>query len=106
MELTVDNGTVQSLWIRMKGQTNNVDIIMRVSYRPPSQDHGTKQLFFEELKETSKSTDLVLMGDFDLPEINWEYHKAGTTQARRFLKNLDDNLVEQVLREDLEKLPP
>ncbi|KAJ7407222.1 hypothetical protein BTVI_63707 [Pitangus sulphuratus] len=94
MDLTVGNGTVKSLCIRIKGKTNNVDIIMRVCYRPPSQDADANKLFFEELRDVSKSTALVLMGDFNLPEINWEHHTAGTTQARRFLKNLDDNFME------------
>ncbi|TRZ18635.1 hypothetical protein HGM15179_008456, partial [Zosterops borbonicus] len=42
---------------------------------------------------------IVLMGDFTLPEINWEHDIAGTTLARRFLKVLEDNFMEQVLRE-------
>ncbi|KAJ7400183.1 hypothetical protein BTVI_107551 [Pitangus sulphuratus] len=38
------------------------------------------------------------MGDFNLPEI-LEHHSTGTTRTRRLLKNLDDNFMEQVLRE-------
>ncbi|KAJ7403393.1 hypothetical protein BTVI_77325 [Pitangus sulphuratus] len=62
------------------------------------QHNDTDELFFEELRDTSTSTALVLMEDFNLPEINWEQHTAGTTQARRFLKNLDDSFMEKVLR--------
>ncbi|KAJ7428099.1 adaptin ear-binding coat-associated protein 1 [Pitangus sulphuratus] len=103
LELTVGNGTVESLWVRIKGQTNNVDVIMGVYYRPLSQDSDANKLFFEELKDTLKSTALVLMRDFNLPEITWEHHTAGTTWARRFLKNLDDNFMEQVLRKMTQK---
>ncbi|KAJ7419973.1 hypothetical protein WISP_50863 [Willisornis vidua] len=39
------------------------------------------------------------MGNFNLPEINWEHHTTGKTQARRFLKNLDDRFMEEELRE-------
>ncbi|KAF4798133.1 hypothetical protein TURU_067469 [Turdus rufiventris] len=56
-------------------------------------------LFFEELRDTYKSTALVLMEGFNLPEINWEHHTAGTTHARRFLKNLEDSFMKEVLRE-------
>ncbi|RMC04892.1 hypothetical protein DUI87_18067 [Hirundo rustica rustica] len=38
MELTAGNGTVESLRIRIKGQTNNADAITGVHYRPPGQD--------------------------------------------------------------------
>lgn len=33
--------------------------------RPPSQNDDTNELFFKELRETSRSTALVLMGDFN-----------------------------------------
>ncbi|RMC04910.1 hypothetical protein DUI87_18085 [Hirundo rustica rustica] len=84
MELTAGNGTVESLWIRIKGQTNNADAITGVHYRPPGQD--TDELLFEELRDSSKSTALVLMGEFNLAEINWEHPTPGTAQARIFLK--------------------
>lgn len=69
---------------------------MGVYSRPPSQDDDTDKLFFEELRDGSKSTALE---DFNLPEINWDHHTADTTQARRFLKHLHHNFMEQVLRE-------
>lgn len=39
MELMVHNGTIDSLWLGMKGQANCVDVI--VNYRPHSQDGDT-----------------------------------------------------------------
>ncbi|KAJ7408181.1 mitochondrial fission process protein 1 [Willisornis vidua] len=74
MELTVGNGSVESLWVRIKGQTNNVDVIVGVYYRSHSQDDDIDKYFFEELRDTSKSPALVLIGDFNLPEINCEHH--------------------------------
>ncbi|KAJ7409031.1 hypothetical protein BTVI_58107 [Pitangus sulphuratus] len=78
MELTAGNSTVESLWVRIKGQTNNVDVIIGIRYRPPSQDDDANELIFEELQDTSKATALVLMGDI-----------AGSTWARKLKKNLD-----------------
>ncbi|KAJ7404365.1 mitochondrial fission process protein 1 [Pitangus sulphuratus] len=103
MELTVSNDTVETLWVRMKGQTNKVDITLAVYYTPPSQDDDTDKLFFEDLRNTYKSTVFVFMEDLSLPEIHWEHHTAGTTQARKFQKNLDDNFMSQVLREPTQK---
>ncbi|KAJ7397530.1 hypothetical protein BTVI_134533 [Pitangus sulphuratus] len=104
MELSVGNGTVENLWVRIKGQTNNADATMGVCYRPPSQDNDIDEFFFEELRDTSKSTALVLMGDFNLPKINLEHLTAGTTWARRLLKNLDDNFMEKVLGDQKDSL--
>lgn len=80
MELTVGNGSVESFWIRPKGQTNHVTVTVGVYYRPSSQNNDTNKLSFEQLRDASKSTALVLMEDFNLPEISWENHTAATTQ--------------------------
>lgn len=71
MELTVGSGMVEILWVRTKGQTNNPDVIVGIFYRPSSQDNDTSELFFKELRDTSISTALVLMGDLNLLNINW-----------------------------------
>ena len=42
------------------------------------------------------------MGDFNLPDVNWNYHMANTSKSRRFLKHLDNFLV-HVLREPARK---
>ncbi|KAJ7417076.1 hypothetical protein WISP_66899 [Willisornis vidua] len=98
MELIVGSGTAESLWVRV-----NVDVIVGVCYRPPSQDNDIDELLFEELRDTPESSALLLMGHFNWPEINWEYHTAGTTWAIRFLKNLDDSFMEQMLRDPTQK---
>lgn len=59
-----------------------MNVTLGIFYRPSSQDNDSNELFFEEQRNTSKSTALVLMGDFDLAEITWKHHTAGTTQAR------------------------
>ncbi|KAJ7423235.1 adaptin ear-binding coat-associated protein 1 [Pitangus sulphuratus] len=101
--LTVGSDTVDTLWVRIKQQINNVDVTVGVYYRPSSHDNDADELLFEELRDTCKPTGLVLMGDFNLPEINWEHHTAGITQARIFLKTLYEKFMEQVLREPTQK---
>lgn len=43
------------------------------------------------------------MGDFNLSEVNWEYHTVNTSRSRRFLKHLDNNFLVQVRRETARK---
>ncbi|GAB0206625.1 mitochondrial enolase superfamily member 1 [Grus japonensis] len=102
-ELSVGDDTVESLWVRIKGQANKGDVTVGVYYRPPSQDDITDELFFKELREASRSTALVLMGDFNLPDVNWEHHTADTSRSRSFLKHLNDNFLVQVLKEPMRK---
>lgn len=88
-----------------KNQVTNkkqVDVIVGVGYSLPSQANDTNEFFSEEPRDVSKSTALVLMGDFNLPEINWKHHTTGTARVWWSLKNLD-SFVELVLREPTQK---
>ena len=79
--------------MKCKIRTNKGDVIVGVYYRPPGQDDNADELFFTELRDVSGSTPLVLMGDFNLPDINWDYHMANTSTSRSFLKHLDDKFL-------------
>ncbi|KAK4819838.1 hypothetical protein QYF61_012983 [Mycteria americana] len=48
-------------------------------------------------------TALVLMGDFNFPDVNWEHHIADTNKSRKFLKHVGDNFLVQVPREPTRK---
>lgn len=45
-ELAVVTSTAESLRERAREQTNNVDVSVRIYYRPPSQDDNADKLFF------------------------------------------------------------
>ncbi|GAB0186145.1 mitochondrial enolase superfamily member 1 [Grus japonensis] len=47
----------------------------------------------------SCSQALVLMGDFNHPNVSWRDNTAGHNQSRRFLEGLDDNFLLQVIEE-------
>ena len=62
--------------------------------------------FDEQLVEAARSPALVLMGDFNFPDICWEYNIVQKKQSRRFLECMEDNFVMQLVRESLrEELP-
>lgn len=84
----------ETFWLRIKEQTNTEDVTMGVYYGLPSQDDNTK-----ELRDTSKSTALVLMWDFSLLDASWEDDTAGTMRSRRFLKIMTDSFMVQDVRE-------
>lgn len=47
---------------------------------------------------TSKSAALVLMGNFNLLDVNWDDHTDGKHRFRRFLKHPDDYFIIKLLR--------
>ena len=77
---------------------------MGVYYRQPDQEEEVDEAFYTQLQAASQSQALVLlMGDFNHPDISWEDHTARQAQSRRFLQSIDDNFLMQVVEEPTRK---
>jgi len=50
-----------------------------------------------------QSQALVLMEDFNHPNICWEDHTARHVKSRRFLQSIDDNFLMQVVEEPMRR---
>ncbi|PKU32013.1 pre-mrna-processing factor 17 [Limosa lapponica baueri] len=94
-----DEEIVESLWGRIKGQAKMRDTVVVVYYRPPDQDGEADEAFYSQLKVASQSQALVLVGDFNHPDICWKGYTARHVQSRRFLQCIDDNFSTQVVEE-------
>jgi len=99
IELDDYDDKVKSLWIKMRGKANKVDILLGVCYRPPNQDEEVDEVFYKRLAEVSQSLALVLMGDLNLLDICWKYNRAWRKQSRKFLEHVEDNYLTQLVRE-------
>ena len=99
VELSAGNDKVESLRVRIKGKANKADILLGVSLRPPSQDEVADEAFCEQLVEVTQLLTLVLVGDFNLPDVCWKYNTAERKQSRRLLECVEDKFLKQLLRE-------
>ncbi|KAK4820600.1 hypothetical protein QYF61_001906 [Mycteria americana] len=90
---------VEYLWVRIRGKANKADIVVGVCYRPPNQDEEADEVFYKQLGEASRSLALVLVGDFNLPDVCWKYNTAEKKQSRRFLECVADNFLTQLVSE-------
>jgi len=97
--LGVDEERANSLWVRIKGQAHKRDSAVGLYYRPPDQEEEVDEAFYTQLEVASQSQALVLMRDFNHPDICWEDHTARHRQSRRFLQNIDDNFLTQEVDE-------
>jgi len=70
---------------------------MGVYYRPPNQGEPTDEAFFLQLQEASHSQSVVLLGDFNHPNICWKSSIASCRQSRRFLECVEDIFLSQVI---------
>ncbi|TRZ10660.1 hypothetical protein HGM15179_016453 [Zosterops borbonicus] len=70
---------------RIKRKSNRADIQLGVCYRPPNQEEEVDNIFYKQLENISGSPALVLVGDFNLPDICWELITPEKRQSRKIL---------------------
>lgn len=70
LEFNAENDKVKSLWVRIRGKTNKADILMGIYDRPPNQNQKAGA-FHRQLQDTQPPA-LLLVGDFNLPDIYWK----------------------------------
>ncbi|XP_065438446.1 uncharacterized protein LOC135981058 [Chrysemys picta bellii] len=95
VEMDIGDGSVESLWVRLKGAKNKGDVMLGVYYRPPNQVEEVDEAFFKQLTKSSKAQDLVVMGDFNYTDICWENNTAGHRLSNKFLDCIGDNFLFQ-----------
>ncbi|CAM5172065.1 unnamed protein product [Eretmochelys imbricata] len=89
----------ECLWIKFRSVSNRSDVVVGVCYRSPDQGDEVDEAFFWQLAEATRLHALVLMGDFNFPDICWESSTAVHRQSRKFLESVGNNFLVQVLEE-------
>ena len=83
-----------SLQIYSNGRTINVIVI----YRPPDCDTEQNQLILKEIIKTTTHK-RIIVGDFNLPDIDWITSTAHSTFSRDFLSTVQENGFYQLVSE-------
>ncbi|GAB0203436.1 hypothetical protein GRJ2_002809200 [Grus japonensis] len=98
-ELSLKNShkQVESLWVRIRDQGNKGNLVVGVNYRPLNQGEPIDKAFLLQLQEASCSQALILLGDFNHPDICWKSSTASCRQSRRLLECIEDNFLSQVI---------
>uniref|UniRef100_A0A670IXP3 Reverse transcriptase domain-containing protein n=1 Tax=Podarcis muralis TaxID=64176 RepID=A0A670IXP3_PODMU len=89
----------ESIWVKIKGEKNNSDLIVGVYYRSPSQTEDIDDAFLEQMAKHAKGREIVVMGDFNYPDICWMSNSAKSIRSNRFLTALADNFIVQKVGE-------
>jgi len=77
------------------------DIIVGVYCKPPDQNEEVDEAFYRQLKVASQSQALVLVGDFNYPDISREDDTARLMQSGRFLQSINSGFLMQVVEEPM-----
>jgi len=65
----------------------------------PDQGEPTDEAFFLQLQEALCLQALVLLGDFNHPNICWKSSMVSCRKSRRFLECTGDNFLSQIIEE-------
>ncbi|KAK4817455.1 hypothetical protein QYF61_015610 [Mycteria americana] len=68
-------------------------------FRPPNQEDRVDKALYRQIGAAPRSQALVLVGDFNHPDICWRDNTAGHKQSGRFLECVDDDFLLQVIEE-------
>lgn len=85
--------------VRIKGKTNKGDSVLSVYYRAHDQQEEANEAFYNQLEVSSQSQALVLMGDFNHPDIRWKNNTAGHKLSIRLLESTGDIFLSQAVEE-------
>ena len=103
VELSDENYKVKSQWVRIKGRANKAD--MEICCVPPNIDEETDEVLCEQMAEVVRLPVLILMGDFNFPDIIWKYNTMQKKQSRRFLECMEENSLTQLVTEPTREEP-
>ncbi|PKU39216.1 hypothetical protein llap_10481 [Limosa lapponica baueri] len=77
LHLGTDEDPTENLWFRIKGSTGAGDVTVGVCYRPPDQSDKEDKALYRQIGAALRSHTLVLMEDFNHPDICWKDNTAG-----------------------------
>jgi len=72
LSLKTSNAEFESLWAKIRGQTNTENILAGVDCRPPHQGNPVDEAFLLQLQEAPCSQALILLGNRSHPDICWQ----------------------------------
>ena len=113
LSVRVNSDKVESIWAQIRGE-NNKYLNVGVVYRPPDQKPVDDDKMCDEIKRiVTRNQSAVVMGDFNLPDINWEnldvhsyYNNRNQddqvrrlTPSEKLLETIQDNFLVQNVHE-------
>ena len=91
--------TEDSCWIVMKTK-NYKKRVYGCIYRSPNSDHENNDKLISNIVWAKNNFDeLLLIGDFNLPSVNWNTLTSNDIYASRFLDTIDNCGLEQIISE-------
>ncbi len=86
--------------------STNIDefkINIYVTYRPPGQSREDDELMYSVLQRTLRNNDALVLGDFNLPHIDWQTLTGSEGESHSMLDFVEYNCFSQMVSEPTRK---
>ena len=80
-------------------ETDKIKFYFSVVYRPPGQSLELDALLYNGLSILTQRHDSVILGDFNLPHIDWQTLHGVEAESHRMIKFIEDNYLFQLVSE-------
>ncbi|XP_040074594.2 uncharacterized protein LOC120846785, partial [Ixodes scapularis] len=88
---------VESLWCKVS--FDYYSVVVGVVYRPPNSDHKCLYNLYDYMQQHIKNQRIIMAGDFNIPEVNWDSLQLGTVTSDAILDILFAFNLSQIVRE-------
>ena len=89
----------ESVWIVIKTR-ENINRLYACIYRSPNSVNENNVKLLENIEWAKNHySELILVGDYNLPQINWDLEQTSSEYSNMFLECIRDNGIEQMIAE-------
>ncbi len=88
VEITPNESNIEHMCVRVTGDKLAVNI--SVTYRPPGQTQKLDIEMYQILRRSLHNNEAVILGDFNLPHIDWQTLTGAESESHRMHEFVDD----------------
>ena len=96
-----DDGN-ETLWVEIINGRDK--LLLGCIYRPPDLSRHKSALILNELSEAAKYKNVVIMGDFNYRDIDWDNNVGGSIDSEEFVNVVSDSFLKQLVNHPTREL--
>ena len=96
VDITPHDTNIEHVCVRVTG--DELTLNLSVTYRPPGQTQELDNEMYRVLQQTLRN-ESVILGDFNLPHIDWQTLHGVESESHKMIEFLEDNFLHQLVTE-------
>ena len=97
VDCSPNNSNVEHACVKIV--VDKIKINISVTYRPPGQNLEKDNEMYNVLRQSLRCDESIILGDFNLPHINWLTNTGVEAESHRMLEFLEDNFLSQLVNQ-------